>query len=160
MEDNQDFKNQIDGYKMIKPKTTNRLGYSRIIALVRSDVQVRIIPELKEEDLSTIWLKQEEQEEGLVVAGIYREHTLLGQPLSNDLNEQITRWKRTMRQWDKNGDRESLIIGDMNIDFLKWDNPDPSHTQLVEDTREITENLNYEQIVTGPTSSGRGRHSH
>ena len=63
---------------LIKPLTPARLGYSRIVALVRNNVQYRILTEHMENDLSTFWIKVGARgSKGAIVGGIYREHTPL-----------------------------------------------------------------------------------
>ena len=40
---------------------------------------------------------------------------------------------------------------------MKWENPDSAHQQMVEDTRVLVENENFDQIVEGPTRFWEGQ---
>ena len=111
----------VEGYEIIKPKTTSGLGYSRVVALIREGFQTRVLNEYMEDDLSSIWLKiGGKGSKALIIGGMYREHTLLGYPLSVDPQEQRSRWKRLLGQWRRacNG-AECLVIGDLNIEMGK-----------------------------------------
>ena len=64
-----------------------------------------------EDDLATFWLKiGGKGTKGVVVGGIYREHTLLGQPDSVDIRKQEQRWKRILRQWKMVSQNQSCVI--------------------------------------------------
>ena len=43
------------------------------------------------------------------------------------------------------------VIGDTNIDYLKWVSPDPSHKRLTERTKDEIESLGFTQVITGVT---------
>ena len=149
----------IEGYDLQKPATINRLGYSRIILLTKKSLQFKIMFNLMEDDLSTFWIKTGGRgSKGLVIGGIYREHTLLGQPMSVDLLEQENRWKRILCQWKKAGkDAACIVLGDLNIDMIRWQNPDANHTIMVEDSKEILEEENFSQIIEGATRFWQGQ---
>ena len=44
-----------------------------------------------------------------------------------------------------------MVVGDMNLDFLKWGTPEQAHEHMVTDTKDNIETLGYMQIVEGAT---------
>ena len=144
----------ILGYQIIKPKTISLLGYSRIIALVKDGTKLRIMDELMDrEDLSNIWLKTVSRgNKGIIIGGIYREHSLLGIDNSSIPSEQLSRWKATLAQWKKAGRLgQCITIGDMNLDMSRWHNPEQAHIDMTEETKNVIETENFTQLIDTPT---------
>ena len=112
---------KVEGYELLQPLTISRLGYSRIVAMVNENLQYRVLTEHMEDDLSTFWLKVGGRgTKGVIVGGIYREHTLLGQPESVETIEQERRWSRILKQWKNvSSNQACAVVGDMNIDMNK-----------------------------------------
>ena len=52
-----EWEREIQGYKMIFPKSWRSAGYARIILLVKTGVDLHLLPEHMEEDLSAIWVR-------------------------------------------------------------------------------------------------------
>ena len=144
----------IMGYQIIKPNTTNLLGYSRIIALIREGTKLKVMNELMDrEDLSNIWLKTVSRgKKGIIIGGIYREHTLLGIDNSSLPSEQLSRWKGTLSQWKKAGRMgQCITIGDINLDMARWDNPEQAHIDMIDETKNEIETENFTQLINTPT---------
>ena len=63
-----------------------------------------------------------------MIGAIYREQHLLrvGTPNNtDDPKEQEKRWKTVLEQWTRaSRGNECYIVGDLNLDFMKWDDPD------------------------------------
>ena len=61
----------------------------------------------------------------LRVGNVYREQTQLSkiaQNLTGSDAAQIERWDKTLEMWEKNQKAyDTVMMGDMNIDMLKWD---------------------------------------
>ena len=58
------------------------------------------------------------------LGSIYREFMLSRQPdnSSGSSVEQLLRWNRITDSWVKAGrERDCIVMGDLNIDFMKWD---------------------------------------
>ena len=77
---------------------------------------------------SSIWIKLTKRGQKKIILGaIYREHSLLRQSdggRSVEEVEQIARWRLTIKQWQEaTKEEDAIVIGDMNLDFLTWDNP-------------------------------------
>ena len=48
-----------------------------------------------------------------------------------------------------------LTVGDLNLDFLRWDDPDQGQRSMIEETRDVIETKGFCQLVKGPTHSWR-----
>ena len=129
----------IVGYRIIKPRSVNHQGLSRIILLVKENIEVSVEEKLMDETVASIWVKVSTT--GMrktLVCGVYREHQFLHQQtdLSLQPQEQIKRWKTFLSQVEKVSNTASCnIIGDFNLDYIKWSDPDFRHSQMVESTK-------------------------
>ena len=155
---------QIPGHTLILPNTMNSMGHGRIALLVRNDIKVHKLNKHMSTEIATIWVQVgKSQKSGLVVGGIYREHQQLGR-INRDSTwmekklEQEGRWNTTIEQWLKAGkDRNTVVIGDINLDFLKWTQPDQFHEEMVEMTQNRIETAGYVQIIKEKTRTWRGQ---
>ena len=50
-------------------------------------------------------------------------------------------------------------MGDINLDFLKWQNPDRVHEKMTQRTKDAIEGAGHVQIIKGATRSWRGQTS-
>ena len=63
----------IQGYYMITPNTSVRLGYSRLVLLVREGVRVSILDDCMSDTIPAIWVKVITRgRKPLVIGGLYR----------------------------------------------------------------------------------------
>ena len=93
----------------------------------------------------------------LHVGGIYRQHKLpkQGKMSKEDLILfQRERWDRIVKNWSMaaKGSR-CICIGDINLDFGRWDTPDPQLTSMVTLTKQMIENKGSVQIIKKITRS-------
>ena len=87
--------------------TMGTLGYARLILLVKEVIEVKILEEFMEKDISGIWVKLGQSgRKPLLVGSIYREQHLLlpGAPratknTTGDMRKQQDRWWRAVRGW-------------------------------------------------------------
>ena len=56
-EHDNDHETNIEGYELIKSMTMTRYGISRIVALVKENFKHKIMTELMDDQISSIWLK-------------------------------------------------------------------------------------------------------
>ena len=107
------------------------MNHAIIVLLARSELTVHIMNEHMDQETATIWARiGSRRKNSIVIGGIYREHLQLGRGETHDSwmekqIKQIWRWKKIVNKW-KNAGRNSrcVVIGDMNLDFLKWGNPE------------------------------------
>ena len=146
----------IEGYDIIKPPSASIIGISRIILLVKQGMNFQLLPNLMNGDIASIWFKTGTKGRNkILVGGIYREHSIKGIPTPNnsgDDNEQIRRWRSFVSQWKEAGHHPSVIlIGDMNLDILKWSSPERLHIPMIDMINEEIITMNFGQIIEGPT---------
>ena len=151
-----DYCTLIEGYDITLAKTWNKLKYSRIVLLTKKGFQFKVEENRMEDTISTIWIKVGGRGlKGVRICGIYREHKIIKQPepnLSDDVRCQVQRWKKIIGQWIDGSSADScLIIGDTNIDALKWTNPDQAIEEMVDTIKEEIITRNFQQIIQGPT---------
>ena len=150
------YRVNIENYDIITTKDYNTLGVSRLVILVRNNLNYQLMNEKMEQEISTIWLKIPRRgKKPFILGAIYREHHLLNQQqpnLSGSPALQKSRWKRTIKQWmDVQAGADVLIVGDLNLDHLLWRDPDPAHSDMVNEIRDNIETRGYAQLVKGPT---------
>ena len=71
---------------------------------------------------------------------------------------QLNRWKLIVDSW-KAISRDSMctLIGDTNLDYLRWQNPEGSHLRMVQKTKDDIETLGFTQVINGHTRTWKGQ---
>ena len=93
------------------------------------------------------------------VGGIYREHVILGEDNQNMSNyilqqRQEQRWTTIIKHWKAaSRDRNCLVVGDMNLDFCKWNSPESSQEEMVNQTQQQIEGAGFIQVIDKITRS-------
>ena len=163
--DTPDELKDIDGYNIITPNTVDHLGYSRIVMLAREGIQLTKMNECMGNNIPSIWVKLTSRgRKQIVIGGIYREfHHLLHPPPPNDTDEwtlQVARWQKTINGWIKaSKDSKCFLMGDLNIDYIKWDKPDYRLKKLVQMVKTQIETLGFCQLVNKVTRKWPGQPS-
>ena len=112
-----------------------------------------------EQDIASIWLSIPRRgNKKLIIGAIYREHQLKRRHQlidSSTPQQQKMRWRKFISQWEHAaaGNTEVVIIGDTNLDKLKWENPEQILVPLVEDTKNRIESIGFIHLVKGFTTS-------
>ena len=155
--------NQIDipGYKLHYPRAMmSKHKYARLVLLAREELEIQIEDNLMHEDISAIWLSLTYAgNRKMKIGGIYREHRLLFEPepnLTKTDRAQLNRWNTILEGW-KTAAQDPLctVIGDLNLDFLTWQDPDPAHAYMVTRTKDEIETRGFTQIIRGHTRTWR-----
>ena len=150
---------QLQDYDLILSKTieNDQLQMSRIVCYKHHSLVGQVREDLMSDEFSSIWL-----EVGLpgkrkfLVCQLYREWRYLGQPNrgeeSNTIQEQIRRWTIFLDQWEQAlaTGKEVIVLGDINIDFLKFDRT-VNLQPLVDSLKERIFRHGVVQCVQGPT---------
>ena len=149
---------KIDGYNLISPKSMAVHGYSRIVLLVKNGTNVQLLPEYMESDLAMIWIRVGRKvKTPLHIGGIYRQHKLPNKGIMTRdelLSTQRERWNRITSQWARAAvDARCICLGDMNLDFSRWNDPDPVLASMTLRTKQVIENKGSKQIITEVTRS-------
>ena len=102
------------------------LGVSRVVVYTHSSIIVKRRPDLEDSSLSAIWLEVGmPRQKKILVCNIYREWQYMGQGPGNqsgNLTAQSGRWSMFLDKWEAalRENREVIVLGDINLDFLKW----------------------------------------
>ena len=151
-----DYEINIQGYTIIQPKSIIFLGYSRIAVLVREGVQVETMDQLMDDEIASVWLKVSGRGlKTLHIGAVYRQHKLLRQDLPNMSGEpalQNARWRKFVTQCvtaARNND--CIIMGDTNLDYNKWEQPEQEAAEMVEMVKLDLETLGFHQYVNEDT---------
>ena len=76
---------------------------------------------------------------------------------SGDPVRQVDRWTRFVRQWIKAAHTsDCTVIGDVNLDKMKWLHPDHLHLQMIDQVKSEIETRGFFQLVQGTTRSWPG----
>ena len=151
----------IQGYNITLPKTVTRNGTARLVLLTRDSLDFKLRDDLMDDIFTNIWLKiSRPGTKGMLICGLYREHQYLSQDTDWSLQptEQSKRWMNFLKQVETARLSEiCYIIGDVNLDFVKWDAPDYSQLQMINDSKNCLEASGFFQLVKDVTRSWPGQ---
>ena len=152
----------IEGYYIVEPLTRGPYKHSRMIVLVRDSFQLKVREDLMDPEILSMWMEVTRKgRKKLLISAIYREHSILRLPppnLSNNLQLQTSRWKKLVKQWkDVSKDNEVYVIGDTNLDYLKWDNPPHHIKKIIDEVKNEIETVGFQQVIEGVTRSWNGQ---
>ena len=146
----------IDGYQTIYPRTSVFYGYSRLILLIRDNIEFEKLENLMSIVEPSIWVKiRVKGRSPIVIGGNYREHRLLLQQQPNVTNTpalQASRWEKTVEGWSAAAKFERcFFLGDLNLDYSRWQTPEAGHARMVERVKTSIETQGFYQVITGMT---------
>ena len=120
----------IEDYRTFFSKTLDNeeLKCSRISVFAHKDLIVKERSDLMSDLFSSVWLEVGlPRQKKLLVCNLYREWQYLDQDSSASLatSAQLERWLNFLDQWETaiQEDKEIHVLGDTNLDFLKWKDP-------------------------------------
>ena len=153
---------EITGYQIYLPNTMTSLNHARLVLLVRDNLKVEILTEKSDKEAAMVWLKVGDgRRNSLLVRGMYRQHQLLGQGNLNLtkaqlLHNQETRWKKIIRKWKTiSRNKNCVVIGDLNLDHLRWSTPEQQLEKMVDIVKESIETSGFRQVIAGHTRTWR-----
>ena len=152
----------FEGYETVLPRTMLTQGYARIVTLVKEGINYEIMNECMDESVAVIWIRVTlKGNRKMNIGGVYRDHKLLMQTQPNmtgDLQLQRLRWKKVIWGWKKAAkDSSCLLIGDTNLDYCKWDTPEPRVLNMVNDVKTEIETTGFVQLIGSVTRSWPGQ---
>ena len=112
-----------------------------------------------DDKIPSIWCKIGGKKNGITIGGFYREYTQLGTEQGNDnpqikLQKQEWRWRRWMKQWKLASKAANCyVIGDLNLDHLRWGNPESSQENMIEAIKNDIETAGFIQLISRYTRS-------
>ena len=103
--------------------------------LIHNDIQSKVREDLMSDKCSSIWVEiGHHSSKKILVCNLYREWRYLNQQNdeSRSKQAQYERWQIFISQWEKalNENKEVVVLGDVNLDFLIWGNGNDSYDQL------------------------------
>ena len=150
-----EYQTRIEGYNLYSSKTLEKHGYSRLVMIVKTEINVTILEDLMGPDSASIWITLKRRGQKKVnLGGIYREHRLLLQKddSSSSPAAQTRRWDEITDKWCKAGKKsQCFLLGDLNLDHLKWSNPEAHHTEIVSMVKNKLEVTGFIQLIQVPT---------
>ena len=146
----------IDGYTTVYPKTATNHKYSRLILLIREEISYKLLDNLMNATEPSIWVRVNiNKRRSVCIGGCYREHRLLLQQAPNLTGTpalQQLRWEATIRGWMAAArEKRCFLIGDLNLDYSRWLQPEAGHSRMVDRVKTEIETLGFCQIVRGMT---------
>ena len=153
----------IQGHQIILPNTMGKLGYARIILLVKNGLNVHVIKDQMDTETATFWIRiGESKTNGMIIGGIYREHVQLGGEMRATTWQerqrlQEVRWRTIVERWcNISRNMKCFMVGNLNLDHKKWDSPDQYQEKLVDLVKDKVEVTGFQQIINGITHTRRG----
>ena len=142
---------QHENYQLHTAPTISNpdLAISRVVVYTHSSLIVKRRPDLEKDTISAIWLEVGlPRKRKILVANIYREWKHLNDHQSGTVAAQLERWCLFLSMWETalNEGKEVMVLGDVNLDFLKWtrnDLPASDHTVRL---RPLTDQL-FQKII-------------
>ena len=125
---------EIQNYNLITAKSLDNpnLNVSRVCVYVHNSIVYKVRTDLMSDSFSSVWLECGlPRQKKILICHAYREWSNLAQGNSNSgrLDSQLERWLLFLDQWERSlsEDREVIVMGDMNINFLNWHRYDLPH---------------------------------
>ena len=150
---------QLDGYDLVVSKTmdNDKLQVSRVVCYKHHSLVGKFREDLMSDEFSSVWMEIGlPGKRKILVCQLYREWRYLGQPdrgaFSHSIQEQMRRWLIFLGQWEQalNTEKEVIVLGDCNLDLLKFDKAGVLQPLVDEMMQKI--NLHgVVQCVQGPT---------
>ena len=154
----------IAGFSLILPNTMTTLKHARVVLLVKNELNVKVLREHMDTEAAIIWIKiGHTKNSSLVLGGVYRQHHILGRDYKemsrHELQvEQETRWFRVVRKWrELSRNNKFIVIGDVNLDHLRWATPEQHLEGMVDKMKESIESGGFQQLIVGYTRSWRNQ---
>ena len=146
----------IHGYTLHTPKSHTNYNLSRLVLLAKEGIKFKIEWNRMCPEVASIWISVGGKgRKSTLIGGMYREFTQLheGAPInSGDMVSQKMRWKKFINQWKQASEISSCwIIGDLNLDVLKWNEQNYENVDLVNLVKDEIETENFSQLIRKPT---------
>ena len=121
---------QHQDYQLHVPKSIDNLaiGTARVVVYTHSSFIAKRRHDLENDTIPAVWLEVGlPRQKKILIGTMYREWQLLqqGDRTSRSIPAQLERWSSFLNMWETAlmEGREVLVMGDMNLDFMKWCNP-------------------------------------
>ena len=134
----------------------------RLVLLSKIDLNITIMEDFMNDKVAAIWVKVgEKRQKKMVIGGMYRQHKYIhvdNHDNSGLDSKQLDRWNSFVDSWVKIArGNEVTVVGDMNVDYLRWAHPEPNMARFVDKMKTDIETIGFHQQVTGFTRSWPGQ---
>ena len=131
------------------------LEISRVVVYTSKHFVTKRRPYLEDDKISAIWLELGlPRKKKILVCNLYREWQYLDQNYSSSatLQSQTERWNLFIQKWDLalKENKETVVLGDVNLDFLKWQNANYKYKCMTEPLFSNILPQGISQFVTSP----------
>jgi hypothetical protein len=118
---------RIEGFKLIPTLRSSSNQKVRLMTPVKNSLAdaITVRLDLMSEDFPSVWIEVQ----GLMVGSVYKEWGKLQDVKLDVLLDQI--------QAASSSNKNVIVMGDFNLDQLKWDNPEWPHFRLAEKLRDV-----------------------
>ena len=151
---------RIEGYKILFPATWNAHGLARIIVYVKDDINAKVIDDDQSmNDLPSVSLEVGlGREKKTIINMFYREWKSGVSKLDSQVS-QLDRLQRQVSHWKSlaSHDRDVLILGDVNLCALSWENENYEKKDLANLIQDFLLEECFFQLVKKFTRSERVR---
>ena len=156
-----EYERKIPGYDLLLPKTMSEHKIARIVVLVKEGVQIKLMEQFMDNMVSAIWFKiGTKGNKPMLVGAVYREHQHIYQiePNNSGLpSRQNQRWFKFVDSWRRAAaTSDVMVMGDINLDLVKWNSPDWVQLKMVNKVKDEIETLGFQQVIKGTTRSWPG----
>ena len=153
---------EIKGYTMLLPLSADEHGLARLVMLIREGIEVKIQRQFMDNIVAAVWIKiGAPGRKPMILGGMYREHKFIYDNAPADSGtdyHQNQRWFKFIENWKKAAAQgDTIVFGDMNLDYSRWSLPELSHVRMVDKTKDEIETLGFFQVIQGMTRSWSGQ---
>ena len=159
-----DFEKNLVGYQVHTPPVPREHKMIRIVLLVKDGLTVEILNNFMDPKIAAIWCKIGSRgRKPMTICMAYREHQYI--LVENDNNSlspacQLARWRCFINIWKQAAaNTDVIVMGDLNIDFAKWNNNDNSNWRLIQIMKDEIETMGFSQQIETETRSWKGQSS-
>ena len=159
---------EISDYQF-HPCLTKNQGDVRALVYTHKDLVVSKRLDLMSDEISSVWLEVGlPNTKKILVCQMYREWQRIGETGSDSVDNQLKRWNIFLDQWEEalNSDKEVIVFGDINLNFLNWTAANLSKSNQSYKLRHLISALftrifplGVSQLVTGATRHFPGQES-
>ena len=145
----------IEGYKTFFPIKRTGTNTKRLICFVKIGIEAKQRDDLMSESLSSVWLEIKGINQKVLICAVYREFNDLTGNGTMNIEQQLEKLEILHNQIEK-ASKEGLILvlGDMNIDLEKWEDPDYYQKKQAERYQSLIGECGLEVIDFGTTWIG------
>ena len=156
--DKSEEENDVQGYEALVPLGAEEQGLARLVVLVREGITVKVQEQYMDKIVAAVWMRIGcRGRKPITLGAVYRQHKYIyeGAPETSGTDEQqLVRFKKLVEKWVSAADSgDVMLVGDVNVDYKKWDQTEYRLKDMVELLKDEVETLGFFQMVKEVTRS-------